>query len=273
MVVTLTFEEYVAWHRETLGEDLISTDLSARNEAATGVLQSTAESHSFISSLASHLATLASEGVLQEATRPPDLVLVRKSFQSLSNKLFRKNCIWNRRWPNPPDKGWITYTNSFSRINDLIRTSIICRYLDGPQRVSEEISRIAEGLELAVSTQRVATDGGYYAWHCYVLMPATVIVSDTATNVDMNIEFQITTQLQSVLRELTHKIYEQDRGRPAARRSENRWEYQSTRFRSEYLGHTLHLVDAMIVELRETQKAANGDAPIPKIATQSLESK
>jgi hypothetical protein len=62
--------------------------------------------------------------------------------------------------------------------------------------------------------------------------------------------------LQSALRELTHKLYEVRRQKVEPTRAEARWDYASAQFRAEYLGHTLHLVDAMILELRNAQDAS-----------------
>ncbi|HEX8683832.1 MAG TPA: hypothetical protein VF707_16050, partial [Ardenticatenaceae bacterium] len=54
-----------------------------------------------------------------------------KPFDSFLLKTFRKNVLLNRNWPNPPADGWILPNNWFSRINDIVRTLIVVKYLDG----------------------------------------------------------------------------------------------------------------------------------------------
>ena len=205
--------------------------------------------------LAKRLALLTDSGVFQDNTKAPELVFSKKTFASFASKLFRLNCLWNRLWPKNPQGGWFTYPNSFGQIDDLVRTTLICRYLDGPERVSKEILAAAKDAGLDGNISPKATETGYYAWHAYVRMPAQVIVADKLSDVSISVEFQTTTQLQAALRELTHKFYEQDRVEPSIARPQSKWDYQSPRFRAEYLGHTLHLVDAMILELRLGQVA------------------
>jgi ppGpp synthetase/RelA/SpoT-type nucleotidyltranferase len=250
-----SFEEYLGWHKEQLGDDLASPELSSKFEANITVLHNTVNSHPFMDALAKRLTVLTDSGVFQESSKAPELVLRKKTFASFANKLFRLNCLWNRSWPKNPREGWITYSTSFGMLDDLIRTMLICRYLDGPERISQEIIAAANDVGLKGDTAPKATDVGYYAWHTYIGMPAQVIVADKVIDISLSVEFQATTQLQAALRELTHKFYEQDRGAVSTARSQARWDYRSPRFRAEYLGHTLHLVDAMILELRLAQDA------------------
>jgi ppGpp synthetase/RelA/SpoT-type nucleotidyltranferase len=255
-----SYDKYIVWHRERLGDDLVSADLSAKFDANIALLHSTVNSHPFMALLAKRLAVLSDTGMFQENSKVPELVLSKKTFGSFSNKLFRVNCLWNRSWPENPQAGWINFSNAFGEIDDLIRTTLICRYLDGPELVSKEILAAAHDAGLGGDASPRATETGYYAWHAYVKVPAKVIIEDKVIDVHLAVEFQTTTQLQAALRELTHKFYEKDRAKPLVGRSQARWDYQSSRFRAEYLCHTLHLVDAMLVELRLAQEAENDGA-------------
>jgi ppGpp synthetase/RelA/SpoT-type nucleotidyltranferase len=254
----LSYEEYLDWHRDTLAEDLRHPDLETKFTANTGVLVSTANAHKFLSILTTRLADLAGNGVFQNSAKAPDLLLYQKPLGSLINKLYRQNCLWNRSWSEPPKGGWITYQNCFTRIDDLIRTTLVCKYVDGPEIVATAIKEAAREAGLTARAGPRATDAGYYAWHTYVSIPARVIVADQVVEVLFQVEFQMPTLLQSVLRELTHRFYEQSRAAPAGDKTELRWDYDSHRFRAEYLGHTLHLVDAMVLELREAQTLPEG---------------
>jgi ppGpp synthetase/RelA/SpoT-type nucleotidyltranferase len=98
-----------------------------------------------------------------------------------------------------------------------------------------------------------SNDDGYYAVHFYVshTVEVPVIVGGTRI-ITAWIELQITTQLQEVLRTFLHVIYEKRR----MRRSPPpdipwQWRYQDEEFFVNYLGHVLHNVEGMIMEVRK----------------------
>ncbi len=245
------YEDYLSWHTEKLGDELNNPDLALRYQANVTLLKSAVETHEFLSNLSKRLSALAINGVFQSDQKTPDLTLSLKPYDSVISKIYRINCLWNKSWPDEPQRGWVDYAKSYSEIDDLVRTTLVCRYLDGPEMVAREIAGAAEECGLKAYSSPRATDTGYYGWHVYVRMPHSILIGDRGVEIEAITEFQITTQLQSVLRELTHKFYEESRITPAIARTKSRWDFRSPRFRSEYLGHTLHLVDAMILELRD----------------------
>lgn len=68
------------------------------------------------------------------------------------------------------------------------------------------------------------------------------------------IEIQITTQLQEVIRSLLHKYYEDRRKGVEAEGTKWQWDYKSDEFVANYLGHILHYVEGMIMDIREKQR-------------------
>ena len=92
MVDKPSFDKYVIWHKEHLGDDLASPDLSAKFDANVTVLHNTVNSHPFIGLLAKRLAVLTDNGMFQDNSKVPELVLSKKTFASFANKLFRLNC-------------------------------------------------------------------------------------------------------------------------------------------------------------------------------------
>ncbi len=71
-------------------------------------------------------------------------------------------------------------------------------------------------------------------------------------DVNLQVEIQLTTQLQEILYKITHKNYEVLRDqRIEGDRSAWKWEVKTNRFRAGYLGHTLHLLEAIIMDLRD----------------------
>jgi ppGpp synthetase/RelA/SpoT-type nucleotidyltranferase len=210
--------------------------------------------HQFVGECASLINNLAAKGIfaLASGSKAPDFAFITKPYDSVVDKTFRLNCHWNRVFPNEPRQGWIKSENWFSTLDDLIRTSLVCRYLDGPEQVCAAITTKAKELGLVAEFGPRATDEGYYAFHCYIKIPVNLMTGNAGSIAQTNvqIEIQVTTQLQDVLRDLTHPFYRARR--IGARRPPplERWDYNSVQFRSSYLAHALHLIESMIVQLR-----------------------
>ena len=184
----------------------------------------------------------------------PELDL--KPFDSFLLKTFRKNILENKRWCDEPEDGWVLPNNWYSRINDIIRTLFEVKYLDGVEFMISKIKSICEDRGMECKIFLKATEEGYYAAHLYTRQEFEIpkVTWDTK-DVDVSIEIQITTQLQEVIRKLLHKYYEDSRKR--IEREENikwQWDYKNDEFVANYLGHILHYVEGMIMEIREKQK-------------------
>ena len=73
-----------------------------------------------------------------------------------------------------------------------------------------------------------------------------------STKTEISLEIQITTQLQEVIRKLLHSFYEERRSeKPQKNKRQWQWDYRSEEFGANYLGHILHYLEGMIVEIRE----------------------
>jgi hypothetical protein len=59
-------------------------------------------------------------------------------------KTFRKNILDNKNWPDEPGNGWIVPDNWYTKVNDIIRTLIIVKYLDGVDFVQERIGSLCD---------------------------------------------------------------------------------------------------------------------------------
>jgi len=93
---------------------------------------------------------------------------------------------------------------------------------------------------------------GYYAYHFYVFIPVEIATPNLESRtISMRIEIQISSQLQEVLRKITHEFYEQRRNSVEADAQQWKWDFQSNQFRAGYVSHTLHLIEAIIVQLRD----------------------
>ncbi len=181
--------------------------------------------------------------------------LYTKSFDSFLLKTFRKNIIENKNWPNDPDNGWVLPDNWHSSINDIVRTLIVVKYLDGVQFIIDKIKLLCEQNNLNYNIFMEAREEGYYAAHLYLQKEFEIPRKDWDTDkAVISIEIQVTTQLQDTIRKLLHKYYEERRKQVMDDDVKWQWDYKSDEFTANYLGHILHYVEGRIVELRDKQK-------------------
>lgn len=178
-----------------------------------------------------------------------------KSFESFLLKTFRKNILENENYPKAPIDGWILPDNWFSRINDIVRTLLVVKYLDGVDFMVKKVNSLCDQQGMKFMCFMEAREEGYYAAHLYTRQKFEIpkITWDTEMT-EISIELQITTQLQEVIRRLLHKYYDERRKTTQKSDSKWQWDYESNEFIANYLGHILHYVEGMIVDIREKQK-------------------
>lgn len=184
--------------------------------------------------------------------------LVTKPFKSFLEKSFRKNILFNKNWvidndPKPPNGGWVTPDNWYEKTNDILRTCFIVKYLDGVEFLIEKIVAHCESYSLTCNKEYEARDEGYYDVHIYTQYKFEIPKLNWDTEAkNISIELQITTQVQDVIGTLTHKYYEQRRLKMNKRTDKKwQWDYESEEFTPNYLGHILHYVEGMIMEVRK----------------------
>jgi hypothetical protein len=192
---------------------------------------------------------------LWESDKPP--VLETKSFDSFLLKTFRKNVLDNANWPDPPPGDWILPDNWFSKIDDAVRTLLVVKYLDGVEFTMDALSSLSQRLKTKFQAHMEAREEGYYAAHMYIRKRFEIPRETWDTErVDVSIEIQITTQLQEAIRRLLHKYYEARRANPIVGDEKWQWAYGSDEFVVNYLGHILHYVEGMIMDVRKRQLAS-----------------
>ena len=142
-----------------------------------------------------------------------------------------------------------------------MRTTIAVKYLDGVEFIVNKIKNNSDELGIISKEYYEAREEGYYAAHVYTKLQYEIPKFDLGTEVIENLmEIQITTQLQEIIRKLTHKYYEERREvlKPPGE-TKWQWNYNSEEFAANYLGHILHYLEGMIMEIREKQKGANNE--------------
>lgn len=256
---------YLRWLRESFDVD-VNERLEARYDAVVNKVKRDFEGAPFWKQIETELKDYDSEYRLQAQNYPLFLasdeapVLVTKSFDSYLLKTYRRNVAENGAWPDPPKAGWILPDEGFSRLSDLVRTSFVVKYLDGVEFLSRRLKENGESLGCTCQLDFEAKMEGHYAAHLCVR--DTFQVPDESwemEEVSISVEIQIITQLQEVIRRLTHKFYEARREQPSQARSNWQWDYKSDEFTANYLGHILHYVEGMIMEVRTRQNDTKGE--------------
>lgn len=180
--------------------------------------------------------------------------IITKPYKSFIEKTFRKNILNNPNWPNAPKEGWLLPENWLSNINDIVRTTFVVKYLDGVDFLMNKLVFNCENSGLVCETSWEARDVGYYAVHMNIRQNYLIKEMDwNKKSKNISFEIQITTQLQEVIRRLLHDYYEEKR---IEKENDEKWQwnYRSEEFSTNYLGHILHYVEGMIMEIREKEK-------------------
>lgn len=252
----LSVEEYVEWAKKKLNVELSNKTERWYNSNARAIIN-TAQAHPFFAKLDE--ALLQDEEAYKQAhsvglMMRRELHLLQKPYSSMLDKSLRKNVLENPSFPKPPKDGWFVPETWFAQNNDIVRSTLVCKYIDGPKFLVSRFEERARVLGLSLRSKSQQNDDGYYAYHFYVRLPVELDWFDWRSKTEsVEIEVQITTQLQEVLRALTHKLYEVRRLASASDPHSWKWEVMTKRFKAAFLGHTLHMLEAAIVELRDSK--------------------
>jgi hypothetical protein len=248
-------DEYKRWLQDKHGVEISAKD-EVYYKLVTERIKSDFEGSDFWLRLKDNLHEYNDEYLLNtgyDLLREYKPTLLTKPFTSFLLKTYRKNVLLNKNLPKEPQGGWILPFNWYSKINDIVRTLIEVKYLDGVEFMIEKIKAFCEekGDECLVFME--AREEGYYAAHLYIKRSFEVprMTWDTE-KLEVSVEIQLTTQLQEVIRRLLHSYYDNVRKRD--REIKWQWNYKSEEFAANYLGHILHYVEGMIMEVRDSQR-------------------
>lgn len=250
---------YKKWLKDKLGIDISNREKNSY-EAVAESIKTDFEKSDFWTTLTGNFQEYNDEYLLQtgfplmRVMTKPELVI--KPFDSLVLKTYRKNILDNKIWPKEPDRGWVLPANWYTEINDIVRTLIEVKYFDGVEFMIGKVKSYSQFSNTTCNAFLEAREEGYYAAHIYIKQNFEIPTSNWDTDrVDVSIELQITTQLQEVMRKLLHDYYEDRRQKPKTGADTKwQWDYKSNEFSANYLGHILHYVEGMIVEIRNKQK-------------------
>lgn len=188
------------------------------------------------------------------------LSLDLKPWESFLSRTWRENVLKNSSWPDPPVGGWYAPDCWFERLWDVVRSRLVVRYLDGVQFLATNLVELADQLGVGARLKTHAQDDGYYAMHVVVRQPFEVqtLNFEEVEQRSSEIEIQLTTELQETIGGLTHGYFEHRREEQEDPDKKWQWDYSSEEFTPYYLGHLLHYLEGMIMQVREDVRATRG---------------
>ncbi len=135
------------------------------------------------------------------------------------------------------------------------------KYLDGVSFFANALIEICKSLSLEYKIDCEAKEEGYYAAHFYTFIETEIPTKNWGTEVKkISFEIQITTQLQEVIKKMLHKYYKDNRKKKYdTKKTAWQWNYKSKEFSTNYLGHILHYIEGMIMEIRDKNGGVKND--------------
>ncbi len=256
--------KYTAWLKKNLN---VGIDRRTKNhyDSVAAKLKATVEGSSFWVDLCASLQAYDEEYLTRTGYRlfmnpDPEPELLTKPYGSLLLKTFRRNVLDNSNWPHPPAGDWVVPGNWYSAVRDIVRTSIVVKYIDGVEFLCEKLRGLSAASLLECELSFEAREDGYYAAHFNLGSQAEIPKMNFDTEIIQHwLELQVTTQLQEVIRRMLHLYYERKRQTVKPDDAPKwQWQYAGDEFVANYLGHILHYVEGMIIEVRTRAAAAGG---------------
>ena len=270
-----TFESYVDWYYDQVLIDLNDEGTEKWYNIVTDAGCQNLQESTFWTTLRRSLddwnvAFLANnEGYqLLEPSQQPQRI-EKKSFRSAVNKSYRWNVRENDLWPRPPEQlpstapidpedrfqddpnMWFGPNNWLTDFPDIFRIRLIATYFDGVRYLADEIEKLAQ--EITSKSPELdfkASTDGYHAAHLRVYHDLETLnfPKKDDVRVEVKLEIQIVTAIQDSISRMLHDVYEEWRLNDPPR--DWQWDHESPAFSVNYLGHTLHYLEGMIVNAR-----------------------
>ncbi len=205
---------------------------------------------------------------LLESSQQPQRI-EKKSFQSAVNKSFRWNVVDNPLWSKPPSQlpstappdpedrfdddpqMWYGPNNWLTDFPDVFRIRLIATYFDGVRYLADKVEKLAEQItSKPPEVQFNPSADGYHAAHIRVHHELETLTFPQRDDimVEARLEIQIVTAIHDSISSMLHKVYEDWRLNGPPR--DWQWDHENLAFSVNYLGHTLHYLEAMIVNAR-----------------------
>jgi ppGpp synthetase/RelA/SpoT-type nucleotidyltranferase len=252
--------EYGAWLNEKHGVKDPLTAHRRHYEAVSSNLVETFKSCEFWKSAPQQIKSIDIQYIMKNKyplATAHSLIIQAKAWESFFQKTYRKNVLNNSNWPDAPAEGWCLPDNWFESIHDIARTSVVVRYLDGVPIVMSSLESMAKAYNMTYSPEFISTNDGYYAAHLNLRMMCEISTMDwKPRDINASLEIQVTTQIKDVIKTLLHTFYENKReySQSTPDNLDISWNYRSDEFIARYLGHILHYVEGMIIDVRDRKE-------------------
>lgn len=140
------------------------------------------------------------------------------------------------------------------KLNDLVRTRIACRYIDGVEFLGKKLLELGAETNCSVKLSREGRIEGYFAQHITLGQSVILRLAGHEQMATISCEIQLASELATRVWHASHSLYEDARSRG---RTPEDWQWKPTdpQFIANQLGHMIHLADGLLVQLRDTQSA------------------
>ena len=274
-----TFENYADWYYDKVLMDLndegterwynIVTDAGCKNIQESSLW--TALKRSLDDWNAAFVAENEGYQLLESSQQPQRIE--KKSFRSAVNKSFRWNVRENDLWPRSPEQlpstapidaedrfqddpqMWFGPNNWLTDFPDIFRIRLIVAYFDGVRYLADKIEKLAQQItSKPPEVEFRASPDGYHAAHIRVYhhLETLSFPEKDDVEVEVKLEIQIVTAIQESISKMLHNVYDDWRLNGPPRDWE--WDHESLEFSVNYLGHTLHYLEGMIVNARNQRR-------------------
>jgi hypothetical protein len=136
------------------------------------------------------------------------------------------------------------------QIHDLVRTRIVCKYIDGVEYLAEQIVELAKKFALQPNRERQGRLTGYFAQHVNFTYDVFYREGGVPTPTKVLCEIQLATELSTRMWDDTHFLYEEAR-QQSEESHEWQWKPEDPRFIGYQLGHVMHLADGLLANIRD----------------------
>ena len=133
------FSEFREWARVTLDFDIEDKAVQIWTKTNVEGARSQIQQHAIVALVEKFIAdnqASSRRSTINVVGR--DLQLHSKSYESVLSKLYRTNVLNNRKFPAAPRGGWVKPQNMFGKLNDLVRSKIVCRHINEPAMIAQE---------------------------------------------------------------------------------------------------------------------------------------
>ena len=140
------------------------------------------------------------------------------------------------------------------KLNDFVRTRVACRYIDGVDFLAKKLMEIGAETNCVPQLRREGRIEGYFAQHITLEQNVIFRLAGHEQLATINCEIQLASELATRVWQASHPLYEEARmGHEAP--EEWQWKPNEPRFMANQLGHMIHLVDGLLVQLRDTENS------------------